>query len=187
MQILYLALWYIVQDGLGSDSMTDKAISNAMARLEEIQNRMTRIGEDMDTLRTQFQSAAEERERLRAFVATWHEFAGIPFPDEMERIETAPAEPKRVKPKNPDRIWVVDKALEIIRERGEPMSRKELFDALAERGVEIHGKDPEMVLSTMLWRSKDRIQRLPAFGYWPADEAYEPLDQIKSDMDALFN
>ncbi len=31
-----------------------------------------------------------------------------------------------------------------------------------------------MVLSTMLWRMKDRIVRLPQFGYWIADKEYVP-------------
>lgn len=167
--------------------MTDKALSNAMERLDEIHRRMARIAEDMETLRMSFQNAGEERERLRAFIATWHELAGIPFPDGMVSDETPAPEPKRVKPKNPDREWVTEKALEIIRERGEPMPRKELFDALTARGVEIHGKDPEMVLSTMLWRTKDRIQRLPAFGYWPAGEVYEPHEQIKADIKDSFD
>lgn len=29
-----------------------------------------------------------------------------------------------------------------------------------------------MVLSTMLWRTKDKIARLPSFGYWLADIPY---------------
>jgi hypothetical protein len=43
---------------------------------------------------------------------------------------------------------------------------------LTERGLIIEGADPEMVLSTMLWRSKDRIVRLPKFGYWVAERPY---------------
>lgn len=41
------------------------------------------------------------------------------------------------------------------------MPRKELFNALAKEGLVIHGKDPEMVLITMLWRESDTIVRLP--------------------------
>lgn len=65
------------------------------------------------------------------------------------------------------------------------MPRKELFNALAKEGLVIHGKDPEMVLSTMLWRASDTIVRLPPHGYWPKDTPFSPA-QYDPDFDALF-
>ena len=49
--------------------------------------------------------------------------------------------------------------------------REELFPALIEKGFVIEGNDPHMVLSTMLWRMKDKakIVRLRGGGYWLAD------------------
>jgi hypothetical protein len=80
---------------------------------------------------------------------------------------------------------VVDVALQIIQERGEPMARRELFDELAGRGIVIQGKDPEMVLSTMLWRSKEKIVRLPGHGYWPADRSYPDAHYIPEADDII--
>ena len=54
------------------------------------------------------------------------------------------------------------------------MSRDDLFAALTEKGVIIHGKEPPVVLQTMLWRMSDRIIHLKGFGYWSKDQAYEP-------------
>jgi hypothetical protein len=45
--------------------------------------------------------------------------------------------------------------------------------------------DPEMVLSTMLWRMRDRIARLKTGGYWLAEKAYpeaayDPQDLVEA-------
>ncbi len=73
------------------------------------------------------------------------------------------------RPKNPKKEDVAAKARELILEHGEPMGRTELFEALSEAGVVIRGSNPEMVLSTMLWRMSSQIVRLQPHGYWPAD------------------
>ena len=73
---------------------------------------------------------------------------------------------------------VAEAARSIIQERGEPVSRA-VFNALAERGVIISSEtDPEMVLSAMLWRMKDRVVRLKGGGYWLADAGYANDMQI---------
>jgi hypothetical protein len=69
---------------------------------------------------------------------------------------------------------VAEAAREIISEAGEPVMRDVLYFLLAERGIHIHGKDPRMVLSTMLWRTNDQVVRLKGGGYWLADMPYEP-------------
>ena len=53
------------------------------------------------------------------------------------------------------------------------MSRSDLFKSLADRGIVLHGKNPEVVLSTMLWRMKSEIVRLQPYGYWVADKPFE--------------
>jgi hypothetical protein len=75
--------------------------------------------------------------------------------------------------RNSKKEEVADAAYEIIRERGEPVSRSDLYKELIARGLRIEGSDPEMVLSTMLWRMKDRVVRLKSGGYWLADEKNE--------------
>ncbi|WP_126665606.1 hypothetical protein [Croceibacterium ferulae] len=70
------------------------------------------------------------------------------------------------RPKNPDRGIVVAAVSEILIEAGRPLSVEELYDALLSRGIEIRGRRPEVVLTTMLWRSRDRIDRVGNTGYW---------------------
>ena len=65
-------------------------------------------------------------------------------------------------------------ARQIIAVAGRPVSRGELFPRLRELGINIDGKHPQMVLSTMLWRMRDQVVRL-AEGYWLAEEPYPPL------------
>lgn len=125
-------------------------------------------------------SLQQELAEMERWLSVWYDLTGTAKPTGAEHLET-PATPKPRRPKNLDREVVVKHALEIIDQMGVPMPRKELFDALARRGIAIHGKDPEMVLSTMLWRSQDKIVRLPNHGYWPTgavwpDAHYYPGD-----------
>ena len=56
------------------------------------------------------------------------------------------------------------------------MPRKALLKAVTERGIILSGKDPEMVLSTMMWRMQDEFVRLPRWGYWLKNRPYEPAE-----------
>lgn len=67
-------------------------------------------------------------------------------------------------------------AREIILDAGRPVPRKELFEDLASRGIHIHGKDPEMVLSTMMWRMPQDFIRLAGYGYWLRELPYAPAN-----------
>ena len=55
----------------------------------------------------------------------------------------------------------------LIHERA-PLPRAELYKRLVEKGLRLSGKNPEMVLSTMLWRAGEDagIVRLKTGGYW---------------------
>jgi hypothetical protein len=126
-----------------------------------------------------------EAAELDQWIAGWHKLMGTtPKATAAERIVLNPPQRTR-RPKNPDREDVVNQSLQIIRERGTPQPRKELFDALAMRDIKIQGKDPEMVLSTMLWRSQDKIVRLPNHGYWPKDTDYDPAIYIAEFDDVI--
>ena len=69
-------------------------------------------------------------------------------------------------------LAVAGYAAEIIVQTGRPMKRTELFNALKARGIHLHGKNPGMVLSTMLWRMRSKIVRLHHYGYWVADQPF---------------
>ena len=164
--------------------MNDLALKAAEQKLGEIEQALSRQRNVIADANAEISRLQGQRGEIASWIEMWHTLAGKPqVPVAAERSEIGlpvSRHAKRKRPNNPDKSVVVDKALEIIRERDEPMGRKALFVALAENGIVLEGTDPQMVLSTMLWRSKDRIQRLPAFGYWPAGETYEPHEQIKN-------
>lgn len=141
-------------------SDTDTALQNAKSRMAVLQAEIAELDQQIKNRRA-------ELEKAEAFVRAWHDFAGIKIDVGFRVPDTPPSTPKA---KNPDRVFVTESCVGIINEAGRPMSRSELFQKLAERGIHIHGKDPEMVLSTMLWRGRDKIQRLSTGGYWPANE-----------------
>jgi hypothetical protein len=110
------------------------------------------------------------------FIADWEEFSGKKAPTPV--VDTTPETTQRPvsggKPRNPKKEEVAAVAREILLQNGRPMSRDDLFEALAARGVIIHGQNPPVVLQTMLWRMSAEITHLKGFGYWPKDVAYEP-------------
>jgi hypothetical protein len=64
---------------------------------------------------------------------------------------------------------VAEAAVAIIKEIGEPIARSSLLTRLLNLGLTIEGNDPEVVLSTMLWRMRNKVVRLRKGGYWRAD------------------
>jgi hypothetical protein len=152
--------------------MTDAALENALARRDLAARRLKEIADKVDELMDAMYKVREEMQEIDRFIRMWHEMAGIQPPAELEqsKIEEAVDRPKRIRPKNPPREAVAEACVNYIREAGRPLMRAELLDQLTADGIVIRGKDPAMVLSTMLWRSKDIIRRLPEGGYWPAGE-----------------
>lgn len=76
---------------------------------------------------------------------------------------------------NPKPTDVVAQAVLVIMEREKPLSRRELHEALKERGMEVKGADPVKTLGTMLWRSgQDALVQLEGLGYWIKSEPYAP-------------
>ncbi|WP_192183013.1 hypothetical protein [Mesorhizobium amorphae] len=138
----------------------DNALTNATQRVEELRAAIAAAEASIAILKEQIRVDAAALRRAEKFVATWQEMADG---------GTVSA----TRPKNPDRREVADRALAIIRSFGRPLARRELLEKLSASGVRIEGKDPEVVLGTMLYRD-DRIVRLRGYGYWPKDEAYDP-------------
>ncbi len=75
---------------------------------------------------------------------------------------------------NPRPAVLIPAAVEILREKGHPMSRRELWDALADRGLVVKGADPIKALGTILWRASDKIVQIEGRGYWPKADRYKP-------------
>lgn len=155
--------------------MQDAAVQAAHERRAKIERDMVELRNSIRDANARLSNLQEQAAEIETFINMWHRLTNTPYtPQAAERSEIGLPVVKRKRPKNPDREVVVEKAVEVIREHGVPLSRRELFDVLTGMGVIIRGKDPEMVLSTMLWRSKDKIVRLPNHGYWPADVSYDP-------------
>lgn len=169
--------------------MADTALVNATKKRDSLAAEINSLAQRADELK-------RELAKIDAWIAQWHEFAKeAELPVVAQHIiEIRPGEfefsKRRRTTGNPKKEDVAEAAIQIIKERNEPVSRADLFKALAERGVVItSGTDPEMVLSTMLWRMRDMVVRLKGGGYWLANEPYEPagfdpLDHFPESMEA---
>lgn len=147
--------------------MDDLALKNALGRKGE-------LTAEIDELQKKLAELKRDLARTDQFISDWNVFAGL------AKAESAPAATSS-KAQNPERALVGDRAATALQVAGHPLSRSELFDALSKMGLSITGKDPQMVLSTMMWRMQDRFVRIPGFGYWFRDQpcqvaGYEPGD-----------
>lgn len=159
--------------------MADAAYENAVARRDVLAKENNDLLQRLDEVR-------KELAHVSKWLDDYARFAGAP----ANIVASAPvpepeagytANEKRQRPKNPSRESVASESLRLIREAGHPLPRTELFNALRDSGTVIEGKDPEMVLSTMLWRSENEIARIKGHGYWPADEPYAPAGYVPRD------
>lgn len=173
--------------------MTDRALKNARERYNELASAIAIYSRQIAEWKA-------EQERIAKFIEAWHEFADMAVSANIDVSSPPPhdgAPPPQseedygiVKRKratgNPKKEDVAEAAREIIAERGEPVTRSDLFKALAERGITLQGADPEMVLSTMLWRMKDKVVRLKSGGYWLADKPNKDVGYFPDDKDDIF-
>lgn len=102
-----------------------------------------------------------------------HESVSMVNGDAGEGVGPTQAKKTRVTD-NPKPAVLIPEAIEILRAKGRPMSRRELWDALADRGLVVKGADPTKALGTILWRANDKIVQVEGFGYWPRSDRYEP-------------
>lgn len=148
----------------------DMAYRNASAKRDA-------LAAEINQLQQRLEACRRELSRVDTFLRDWSEFAGThldaQFVEAVDTVEKS-VQVRRTRPRNPRKEDVVAKAVQIIESNGQPMSRAELSAALAGHGIVLQGTDPDMVLSTMLWRMQDKIVRLPNHGYWPTNKAYPP-------------
>ncbi|WP_333823625.1 hypothetical protein [Pinisolibacter sp.] len=160
--------------------MSDAALQNAEARRDALAAQINAAQQQIDEWKRDLRDVEQ-------FIATWHAYAGMPKKEGdasegsllkdviLEKLRTLPPKTivqtasSRRSQGNSKKEEVAEAARDIIRERGEPVGRSDLYKELVARGLRIEGTDPEMVLSTMLWRMKDRVARLKSGGYWLAD------------------
>lgn len=160
--------------------MNDRVLWNATAKQERLQAKVQTLESALVRRRAELQSITD-------WIATYHEFAGtgsgqsartVSEPSGYETRSSSekddPSVERRRTVRNPRKEVVASIAREIIEEAGRPISRTDLFAALANRGVHINGREPEQVLSTMLWRTQKQrgpVVRLKTGGYWIANRA----------------
>lgn len=167
--------------------MTDKALKNAERKRDSLAAGINSLVQRMEELK-------RDLAKIDAWIAQWHELAGTLAATEKTDLASMfgpdsddDGEPKKRRATgNPKKEDVAEAARKIIKERGQPVSRSDLFKALADMGIVISSKtDHEMVLSTMLWRMRDQIARLKTGGYWLAEKAYpeagyDPQDLVEA-------
>jgi hypothetical protein len=68
--------------------------------------------------------------------------------------------------RNVDKELVAKVVREIIQDDGGAIPKFAMRALLEERGIEIHGSNPDVVLATMLWRMRRQVILLRNFGYW---------------------
>lgn len=148
--------------------MADEALQNAVKRRDELAAKINAAQQQIDEWK-------RDLARADSFISEWHAFAGttpdIPIEPKvvvMAIRDDVPFPAKRKNLNNSKKEDVAAEVRRIIEERGEPVLRKDLMPVLSERGFKIEGTDPDMVLSTMLWRAGGAagIVRLGRGGYW---------------------
>ncbi|HDZ72253.1 MAG TPA: hypothetical protein ENH55_05625 [Aurantimonas coralicida] len=150
--------------------MTDQALQNAKAQREQLLAERLKLHERIARLDNEIGDADR-------FIEDWHRYASPEShaADPESAAGQNKPEPSVDTPKkttgNSRKEDVASAAREVILERGIPMLRNDLYPLLVERGMTIEGRDPQMVLSTMLWRMRDQLVRVKGGGYWPADIA----------------
>lgn len=142
--------------------MSDSGIVAALKKRREIEQRIVKTQARIKAFKTQLSE-------VNAFISQWEKFSGKSapeLPDESlaqnetsTEVDTAAG--------NSSKEEVAKAARVVLHSADGPMSRAELYKRLVFHGLRIRGKNPEMVLSTMLWRAgKDAgIVRLKSGGY----------------------
>jgi hypothetical protein len=154
---------------IGGTAVTDKALENAERKRDS-------LAAEINSLARRLEELKRDIVILDDWISRWHEFAGR---DGAAAVASVSAEPAQTAARlarttgNPSKENVAAKVKELILERGAPIARNDLFEALESRGIIIRGADPKVVLGTMLWRTEDII-RLRGHGYWLKNRSFEP-------------
>lgn len=166
--------------------MSDNAIRTALSKRAEVEDRIRK-------LERRIKREKEQIIEINKFIQQWEKFSGravssVVEPNALNEkgdfAATVGNSQVRMVPVNPRKEEVAEIAKQVLISAGKPLSRNELFKLLTAKGLTIHGSNPEMVLSTMLWRTRDtsNIVRLKSGGYCLKENA-SPEDADDSDQD----
>ncbi|MBI5262488.1 MAG: hypothetical protein HY852_11810 [Bradyrhizobium sp.] len=149
--------------------------------LENAEKRRDRIAADINALQAKIEQKRKELERVNAFISDYQMFASGEPELELGQTLSLPSVPVPIPKKhvNPDKEIVGDAVERILRANKRPMSRDTLFREVMREGLDIQGKDPLMVFSTMLWRMPKRFVRLGGkVGYWLTQEPCPEVNYV---------
>jgi hypothetical protein len=145
------------------------------------------VGSDLKKAIARRQALMQEIDKIDNFVSLYREIFG----EQLERVPSseAPSPPSHLVEKHPIRkrkklgkpgaVSVHDVGPQLrglLEERGRPMKRGELLDALYDRGLRLAGANPAKYLGTILWRMRDAFVNIEGHGYWPRDLACPEVD-----------
>ncbi|MBB3445885.1 hypothetical protein [Rhizobium sp. BK379] len=116
------------------------------------------------SLKTLLDQLHEERDKLKSQLAsiekaisdmegTYSELTAgeiAPVVDKSKKMPVRVGGKIRI---NPSKEKVAKIVRQMLEDSEKPLSRSEIYKSLDRQGIKIWGKDPEMVLSTMLWRA----------------------------------
>ncbi|WOJ88876.1 hypothetical protein RZS28_13805 [Methylocapsa polymorpha] len=161
--------------------MTDPAITNALAQRKHLEEKLAECEARAKRVRAQLSD-------INKFISQWEKLSGQPAFNSVTTVDKGNLSQNNTdsglssRLRNPKKEKVATLVREILEERGRPMMRADLYKALQSRGIQIYGNDPEMVLSTMLWRVGEefKIGRLKSGGYWLSDRA---APEVQTEID----
>lgn len=169
--------------------MSDEAIMNALARRTDLEGKIAKAEETIKRSRAQIIE-------INKFIKQWEKFSGKsadqvtsanPLQNREDLQLDSPSRGLAPSNQNPKKEKVAEEVIHILENAGKPLSRSDLFRQLQARGVTLHGANPEMVLSTMLWRTRDAydIVRLKSGGYALPKLLQAGDEEDTSEMDEL--
>lgn len=142
--------------------------------IKAARERLAQIEQEAETLRKFVDSA----EAAAAILGRSQETETAPSPStagaKKESDEGGGAPRQTRVSDNPKAEVLIPAVKEILRANHRPMTRRQLHRALANRGLEVRGSDPVKTLGTILWRANDQIKSIEGWGYWPAEDRFDP-------------
>lgn len=155
--------------------MTDAAILSALRKRQELEERIAKTEHRIKSFKTQISE-------INAFISQWEKFSGQSAPSlALMNPSQNDTDSDQDALRNSTKEDVAAAARRILSGSLSPMPRAALYQRLVSDGLRIHGTNPEMVLSTMLWRAgKDAgVVRVKSGGYW-LKEYVPPEEQDES-------
>lgn len=144
-------------------------INQLFRRRDEAQYRLQAVSKTADEIRATIQSMDELLLSLQEFVhREADESQKSPVQAVLEHVSDSSPAPRKRATGNSKKEDVAKASRLFIEQANRPLARSELFPLLVEQGFRIAGTNPEMVLSTMLWRAGEKagVVRLRSGGYW---------------------